>query len=699
MITNNIINLNDDWPLDSNSFHNYLLEKYGSEEKIYEVHHYETLGAKDVYDREVFPAGLIVDKTFYDAPEYKDITQPPAGVTFPDVTSPGTLAELSAVVGISNTIISISIDDPGLGYQSNPTITISDPPITLDASAGSTINQFRVSSIVSLNGGQGYNTAPQVTFTDPPASTQATASCGLGTGVNSSSVQSITSLSGGSGYGLTTPTVTFDYPLNALYGFYANESSISIGTEVEGMYVRSDGIKVYTASVLGSNQIKEYTLSVGWSAATTSSTSSLDVSADFSYCNGIEFSTDGTKMFVSGGLSGNYKIVRYNLSTSWDITTASKVSEISTNSPGGLRFKPDGLVLFILDASTPDIIKSYPLSVAWDITTIGSLTSSYQLTTPTNENNVLGFTFNSNGTKIFAAGSDNASLYEFNLSSWDLTTTQYSKTFYVGDRLGSPADVYVRSDRERMFVSGGSSSKLFEYNLLGTALGISTLTNGSVSSITVTRSGYGYTVAPSVTLSAPYPAVKATGIASITAGVVTSITITNSGFGYLTSPSVSIESAPISKKALAVATISETGISTIRVVDGGLNYVNGATVTVTYPKDIVNIDPGYLYNQGNKTWRWNGTTWQEKITDEFQYFDPLTSSTVKIAGNVLSKPVTNYEYEFNLNEEKRKILVIKPGYLSVIISDLKQIMKYDRDSVDYISDDLKSTYNPRFTGV
>ena len=42
-IANNIINLNDDWPLSTNELYSHLVRKYGSEERLEEIHHYETL--------------------------------------------------------------------------------------------------------------------------------------------------------------------------------------------------------------------------------------------------------------------------------------------------------------------------------------------------------------------------------------------------------------------------------------------------------------------------------------------------------------------------------------------------------------------------------------------------------------------------------------------------------------------------------
>lgn len=60
--------------------------------------------------------------------------------------------------------------------------------------------------------------------------------------------------------------------------------------------------------------------------------------------------------------------------------------------------------------------------------------------------------------------------------------------------------------------------------------------------------------------------------------------------------------------------------------------------------------------------------------------------------------ITNYEYETKLNEEKRRIRVLKPAYIGSFISEHKQIMKYERSS-DYISKTLKGTYNPRISGA
>jgi len=62
------------------------------------------------------------------------------------------------------------------------------------------------------------------------------------------------------------------------------------------------------------------------------------------------------------------------------------------------------------------------------------------------------------------------------------------------------------------------------------------------------------------------------------------------------------------------------------------------------------------------------------------------------------KSVTNYEYEVDKNEKKRKIRVLKPQYLSVVITDMRNIMRYDKSS-QYLNQNTKQSYNPNLTGV
>ena len=70
--------------------------------------------------------------------------------------------------------------------------------------------------------------------------------------------------------------------------------------------------------------------------------------------------------------------------------------------------------------------------------------------------------------------------------------------------------------------------------------------------------------------------------------------------------------------------------------------------------------------------------------------DDKTEYTV--ATDNIARAVTNLEYEYKKNEEKREIDVLKNGYVQTFINDIRDILKYDRNS-SYITSSLVATEN------
>ena len=60
LLSNNILNIQTEWPLLQNDFDRFLLDKYGTYEKLNEVHHYETKEIKDSAGVVMVPQGLHV---------------------------------------------------------------------------------------------------------------------------------------------------------------------------------------------------------------------------------------------------------------------------------------------------------------------------------------------------------------------------------------------------------------------------------------------------------------------------------------------------------------------------------------------------------------------------------------------------------------------------------------------------------------
>lgn len=155
---------------------------------------------------------------------------------------------------------------------------------------------------------------------------------------------------------------------------------------------------------------------------------------------------------------------------------------------------------------------------------------------------------------------------------------------------------------------------------------------------------------------------------------------------------------------------SEGEIISVSIVDGGREYIVDETITIlgsliggVNGKDDVQITvkqlspkPGFKFISIGET---NNIPYPgNKIT----IFNQNVLKYLNTRGEIISSysnqnPVTNYEYELDINEKTRQILVLKPEYLGAFISEFRNIMYYDKSS-ETITNKLKRVYNPRITG-
>ena len=73
------------------------------------------------------------------------------------------------------------------------------------------------------------------------------------------------------------------------------------------------------------------------------------------------------------------------------------------------------------------------------------------------------------------------------------------------------------------------------------------------------------------------------------------------------------------------------------------------------------------------------------------YYDFFTDLQVT-TGN-LATPITNYEYEEKVDNDKRNIFILKSRYLNIVFDDMEEIMQYKKGSTQYVSESLKTGDN------
>ena len=64
-----------------------------------------------------------------------------------------------------------------------------------------------------------------------------------------------------------------------------------------------------------------------------------------------------------------------------------------------------------------------------------------------------------------------------------------------------------------------------------------------------------------------------------------------------------------------------------------------------------------------------------------------------VAQTDVPTPVTNYEYESDIENRKRNIRILKPIYLNIVRDDMKELMTYKKGGTQYVSTTLKKGEN------
>ena len=199
--------------------------------------------------------------------------------------------------------------------------------------------------------------------------------------------------------------------------------------EPQGLFVKDDGTEIYISAGAGLG-VDQFTLSTAFDLTTASHTAFQSTSSQGNNPRGVFFKPDGTKMYEVQALSQDVK--QYSLSTAWDITTLSydSVAFVTSGQVTNLRevtFKSDGTKMYVVGSGS-SIVAEYDLSTSWDISTASYNSVSYDFSSQVAGAESLSI--QNDGTTMLIG--QNA-LYKYTLSTaWDITTASFVETFDAG---------------------------------------------------------------------------------------------------------------------------------------------------------------------------------------------------------------------------------------------------------------------------
>jgi len=276
----------------------------------------------------------------------------------------------------------------------------------------------------------------------------------------------------------------YEYDLSTAWdvhtaNYVQNFSVSSEATNPHGIFFKPDGTKMYVASSTPlPASVYEYDLSSAWDISTASYLQSKNVSSEDTYPAGIVFKPDGTIMYVVG--SNSVEVYQYNLSTAWDVTSASyssyrSVSATGSNPRGLYIRETDGAYFFITDSGT-NVVARYPM-VSWSISSGSGTPSTFS--TASQETNPYGVFFK-DGNTMFVIGNNSSAVWKYGLSSWTPSTAYYIYPSIDYTAISNFWDIFFKPDGLMMF--GIRNTEVVKYTL-SSAWDIDTLSYSSVKSV------------------------------------------------------------------------------------------------------------------------------------------------------------------------------------------------------------------------
>ena len=249
--------------------------------------------------------------------------------------------------------------------------------------------------------------------------------------------------------------------------FYSNVSFSVAAQEAlpTGLFFKPDGTKMYITGSSG-DDINEYTLSTPWLVSSATYVQNFSVTAQESSPQDTFFKPDGTKMYIVGSIGDD--VNEYDLSTAWDISTASYLQNFSVSAqetePLSLFFKPDGTKMYVMGTTDKDV-NEYDLSSAWDISTAVYLQN---FSIAGQEINSTGLFFKPDGTKMYITGSTGDDVNEYDLSTpWDISTASYVQNFSVATQETSPQSLFFHPNGSGFYVVGAVNDTVYQYTIGG----------------------------------------------------------------------------------------------------------------------------------------------------------------------------------------------------------------------------------------
>ncbi len=269
-------------------------------------------------------------------------------------------------------------------------------------------------------------------------------------------------------------------------------------SRLRGIFIKPDGTRLYVTEDRdpGAQNVIEYTLTTPFDVTTASNPKKTLLAVTegglvsvIDNPHAIEFKPDGTEMYIirSDGTT-RVSIEQFTLSTPWDTTTISWTTfkNIKTGCFGsiqqrGLDFKPDGTRVFVASQGNKKV-GQYDLTTPWDIST-----ATNQVCSSFDEEQVRNIQLSADGNTLYLGGNEDDDIKRYSLAApYDITSiTLQATTFSVSSQTGTMRGFHFSSNFTKLYVTGDTLDTIYEYDVdcAGTISCVDASTNDDVKAI------------------------------------------------------------------------------------------------------------------------------------------------------------------------------------------------------------------------
>jgi len=217
-----------------------------------------------------------------------------------------------------------------------------------------------------------------------------------------------------------------------------------------------------------SQRVDQYKLTNNFDTETASRVTEFTTSDEEQDPQGIAFNNTGDKMYVVGQNSqpSGTRVNQYSLGSSFDLSsvTFDKSFDVGSeeNVPSGIAFNGNGSVMFITGGS--EKIYEYDLSTGFDIGTASYSNFSFDVTAQVG--NAQDITFGRDGLLLYVVARNDSKIYQYELrDNYQLFGGSFDQALDVSSSETTPLGMTFSKTGNQMYVVGADNNRVYEYSV------------------------------------------------------------------------------------------------------------------------------------------------------------------------------------------------------------------------------------------